>query len=113
MRSARWLRDVQYRVPVEKGTASAVLTGQPDRVTFIHQCRVGQDLGVAPVDGQRRDLERAATVRSYDRERQSAISMLADPRVRDAFDVTHADEKSQRRYGANSFGWSLLKNQIH
>lgn len=60
------------------------------------------------VDSQRRDMEQAASVRQYDRDRQSAISMLADPRVRDAFDVTHADEKTQRRYGANSFGWSLL-----
>ncbi|MFQ5731461.1 MAG: DUF1501 domain-containing protein, partial [Planctomycetaceae bacterium] len=29
-------------------------------------------------------------------------------KVRHAFDVTRADEKTQRRYGANSFGWSLL-----
>ncbi|MFQ5732702.1 MAG: DUF1501 domain-containing protein, partial [Planctomycetaceae bacterium] len=30
------------------------------------------------IDRQRRDLERAASVQQYDRERQSAISMLAD-----------------------------------
>ena len=33
---------------------------------------------------------------------------MADPKVRQAFDVTHADAKTQERYGANSFGWSLL-----
>ncbi|GAB4137872.1 MAG: DUF1501 domain-containing protein [Planctomycetaceae bacterium] len=60
------------------------------------------------IDRQRRDLERSATVQQYSRERQSAVSMLSDPQVRHAFDVTNADEKTQRRYGANSFGWSLL-----
>ena len=34
--------------------------------------------------------------------------MLADPKVRRAFDVTNADPQTQERYGANSFGWSLL-----
>lgn len=60
------------------------------------------------IDRQRAALERSAEHEKYDRERQSAISMLADRKVRDAFDVTNADETIQRRYGANSFGWSLL-----
>lgn len=60
------------------------------------------------VDAQLGRLERSAETQSYDRERQSAISMLANPKVRDAFDVTHADERVQERYGKNSFGWSLL-----
>ena len=34
--------------------------------------------------------------------------MLADPKVRRAFDVTNGDDKEQDRYGRNSFGWSLL-----
>jgi uncharacterized protein (DUF1501 family) len=37
-----------------------------------------------------------------------AISLLADPKVRWAIDVTRADERTQERYGRNSFGWSLL-----
>ena len=36
------------------------------------------------------------------------MCMRAGPSVREALDVTHADEKTQRRYGANSCGWSLL-----
>ena len=34
--------------------------------------------------------------------------MLTDPVVRKAFDVTNADPKTQEKYGANSFGWSIL-----
>jgi len=60
------------------------------------------------VDAQRRGLEEAAAVESFDRHRQAAISLLADPHVRQAFDVTNADDAVQERYGRNSFGWSLL-----
>jgi uncharacterized protein (DUF1501 family) len=60
------------------------------------------------VDTQRQSLERAATTQSFDAHRQSAIALLADPRVRRAFDVTRAEARTQERYGRNSFGWSLL-----
>ncbi|MBC8355152.1 MAG: DUF1501 domain-containing protein [Planctomycetes bacterium] len=60
------------------------------------------------IDQQREHLERSADVQSYDAQRQRVISMLADQKVRRAFDVTNADAKIQERYGANSFGWSLL-----
>lgn len=59
------------------------------------------------IDDQRKNLEESAT-RNYDHQRQAAVSLLADPRVREAFDVTRADEPTQTRYGKNSFGWSLL-----
>lgn len=60
------------------------------------------------LDHQRQALERSATVQGYDASRQSAISLLADGRVRRALDVTNADLRIQERYGRNSFGWSLL-----
>jgi hypothetical protein len=60
------------------------------------------------IDAQRRGLERAANVGSFDAFRQGAVAMLVDPRVRTAFDVTRAPEKVQERYGRNAFGWSLL-----
>ncbi|MDA1052497.1 MAG: DUF1501 domain-containing protein [Planctomycetota bacterium] len=63
---------------------------------------------LASIDEQRKQLERSADVQSYDAQRQRVISMLADQKVRQAFDVTNADAKTQERYGANSFGWSLL-----
>jgi hypothetical protein len=60
------------------------------------------------LDRQRRDLEDSAPVQQYDARQQSAISLLASPDVRHAFDVTQADDATQYRYGRNSFGWSLL-----
>jgi hypothetical protein len=62
------------------------------------------------IDQQRRNLQDSAT-ENYGHQRQAAISLLADPRVRQAFDVTQADDKTQERYGRNSFGWSLLMAQ--
>ena len=60
------------------------------------------------IDRQRHAFEQSAETQQYDRSRQSAISLLADKKIRRAFDVTKADAKTQQRYGANSFGWSLL-----
>jgi len=60
------------------------------------------------LEQQRQALERAATDQRFDNHRQAAISLLADPKVRRAFDVTKADARTQERYGKNSFGWSLL-----
>ena len=53
-------------------------------------------------------MENSAIASQYDKNRQSVISVLADAKVRHAFDVTKADEKIQERYGKNSYGWSLL-----
>jgi hypothetical protein len=63
---------------------------------------------LAEVDRQTSRLERSARVEKFDQDRQSAISLLADPKVRRAIDVTHAEDAVQARYGRNSFGWSLL-----
>lgn len=60
------------------------------------------------LDEQRLELEQSALVQRYDGHRESAISLLSAPSVRHAFDVTRADDKTQERYGRNSFGWSLL-----
>ncbi len=60
------------------------------------------------IDEQRRGLEQQASVAGYDRLTQSAISLMTDPKVRAALDVRKADPEQLRRYGDNSFGWSLL-----
>ena len=57
---------------------------------------------------QRRYLDRHAHVEDFDRYRQGVISLLSDPKIKHAFDVTNADAATQDRYGRNSFGWSLL-----
>ena len=63
---------------------------------------------LATLQKQREDLDEAASTGAFDRLRQNAISLLTDANVKRAFDVTTADEKTQERYGQNSFGWSLL-----
>ena len=60
------------------------------------------------LEQQQRFLDHHAQVQSFDRDRQGAISLLSDAKIRWAFDVTEADDKTQERYGKNSFGWSLL-----
>lgn len=60
------------------------------------------------LDRQRARLEQAAQVDSFDRFQQSAVSLLTEPRVRQAFDMSRADPKTLDRYGNNAFGWSLL-----
>jgi hypothetical protein len=62
----------------------------------------------AMLDQQRRDLEREASIESFDRHRQDAISLLTDTSVQRAFDVHNADPQTLDRYGRNAFGWSLL-----
>ncbi|MBL8820610.1 MAG: DUF1501 domain-containing protein [Planctomyces sp.] len=60
------------------------------------------------LDSQRKLLDQEAQLQNFDRYRQSAISLLVDPSVREALDVTNAPDLVQDRYGRNSFGWSLL-----
>lgn len=63
---------------------------------------------LSTIDAQRREWDSAAATASFDRYRQNALSLLTDPQVRSAFDVTQAPAEEQDRYGRNSFGWSLL-----
>ncbi len=63
---------------------------------------------LATLQRQRAALDRAAQTADFDRLRQRAISLLTDRTVTDALDVTHADDRTQERYGKNAFGWSLL-----
>src|SRR6185503_1664980 len=60
------------------------------------------------LDAQRRELHRGASVESFDRHRQAALSLLTDSQVQRAFDVESADARLLDRYGRNAFGWSLL-----
>jgi hypothetical protein len=60
------------------------------------------------IEGQQRDLEQLADAKKLGRHRQQAISVLADPKTSQAFDVEHADPKLLERYGKNKFGLSLL-----
>ncbi len=57
---------------------------------------------------QQETLERAAENETFDRHRQKAISLLADRKTQQAFNIDKADPKTLDRYGRNTFGWSLL-----
>ena len=50
-------------------------------------------------------LEETASLERY---RTRAVALLGDPKMRNLFDVTKADERTQTRYGRNTFGWSML-----
>lgn len=63
---------------------------------------------LAEIDSQRAALDTAARVAEFDRHRAAAVSLLTDPKTKQAFDVQSVDDKLQTRYGKNSFGWSLL-----
>ncbi|MCA9070756.1 MAG: DUF1501 domain-containing protein [Planctomycetaceae bacterium] len=60
------------------------------------------------IEQQQRHLDQAATTKSFGRLRDGAVSILNDPKVRYAFDVTNENDNEQERYGKNSYGWSLL-----
>lgn len=60
------------------------------------------------LEQQRAWLDASADDRSFDRYRGMATSLLLDPSVSAAFDISRADAGLRERYGENSFGWSLL-----
>lgn len=75
----------------------------------LDQSRFNRRLGLLQhVDNERAGLDQAAMVESFDRDRQNAINLLTDRKVRNAFDVVNAPASEQDRYGRHSFGWSLL-----
>jgi len=57
---------------------------------------------------QQLNLASYAETQSFDRFRQSAISLLTERSIQSAMDVTRAEDSELDRYGRNSFGWSLL-----
>ena len=63
---------------------------------------------LSEIDRQRTALERSAAVTDLNRSRQRAVSLLADPATRDAFDVRKCDPEVIERYGHNKFGLSML-----
>ena len=63
---------------------------------------------LSQIDEQRHGWDRHGETQQFDRHRQTALSLLTDPRVRKAFDIGQAKPEVLDRYGRNSFGWSLL-----
>jgi len=77
--------------------------------TGIDMGRLTGRLGLlGQLDAQCQHIDQAASIGAYDRQRSAVASLLTAPQVREAFDVTQADDATQDRYGRHSFGWSLL-----
>ncbi len=78
-------------------------------VPELTQARLGGRMSLLhQIEYQQHSLEQTALEERFDRQRQAAVSLLSDSKVRQAFDVTRADSGTLDRYGRNSFGWSLL-----
>ncbi len=54
------------------------------------------------------DLERSASVQSYDRYQQQAINLIAGGQARKAFDLSLEPDSVRERYGRNKQGQSVL-----
>ncbi|MEX2112799.1 MAG: DUF1501 domain-containing protein [Pirellulales bacterium] len=75
----------------------------------LDSSRFGDRLALLNSIGRQAErLERAAENEDFDRYRQSAVSLLADPKTQQAFRIDNADPKVLDRYGRNTFGWSCL-----
>ncbi|MEZ6130488.1 MAG: DUF1501 domain-containing protein [Planctomycetaceae bacterium] len=53
-------------------------------------------------------LQKLEEVEPFSRYRERAIAMLGDDRLKKLFDIHSAPADELRRYGKNTFGWSLL-----
>jgi hypothetical protein len=63
---------------------------------------------LAEVDRQRRSLEAAAAVRSFDDYHEKALSLVTSPAARRAFDLAREPDRARDRYGPSAFGQGLL-----
>jgi hypothetical protein len=63
---------------------------------------------VRVIQSQQRGLDQVHETAAHDQFRTAAVNLLTHAKTQWAFDVTRADQKTQDRYGRNSFGWSLL-----
>ena len=101
-----------YQLPKQKPKSVTPTVFQAPNLKLPASMAAGRFEGrlqlLQTIDGQRRALEDSAQVSGYDRQRQSAISLLSSGAVRRAIDVTKVDDQTQDRYGRNSFGWALL-----
>lgn len=78
----------------------------PDGLSFDRLQRRLQLLG--EVEEQLTTIRAQTPMQRFDQYRGAAVSLAADPQIRQVVDVHVADSKTQDRYGRNYFGWSLL-----
>ncbi len=103
--------DFAYRRRTEKKVTDdsrfqAPVLSLPEGLTDARLSRRSEML--AAIDRQRADLAGHPSTKHLQKFQSSAVSLLTDSRVRHAFDVVNADDKTATRYGRNLFGWTLL-----
>ncbi len=81
-------------IPAAEGAAAGRLEGRKELL--------------AAVDGRRQALERVASVRSLDACYDKALSLVASPAARRAFDLTRESDRVRHCYGDSPFGQGLL-----
>ncbi len=93
--------------PVENDWTFRPLNLQlPDTVDYA---RFQDRLGLRNIlEKQAAHLEENVSVEGMNRYRDMAVSLLADPKTKAAFDINTADAATREKYGENAFGWSLL-----
>lgn len=96
-RGAETTPNMQFRTP-----ALSLPAGMSDR-----QFNDRLDL-LQAFDQQRLALQKLNELEPFERYRERAISMLGNGQLNQMFDIHSADPEQLRRYGKNTFGWSLL-----
>lgn len=90
----------------DKSRFQAPVLTLPEGLTNSRLSRRAEIL--AELDRQRASLANHPGTQRLQKFRDAAVSLLTDAKVRHAFDVVDADEKTADRYGRNLFGWTLL-----
>ena len=92
-----------YDQPLEFHAPALTLQGDvtPDRLTSRHQL-------MQTVDQARREFEQHASIRSWNRQQQRALSLLLASRTTQAFEVDREPAAIRERYGETVNGMSLL-----
>jgi hypothetical protein len=92
-------------VPIyNTGQGAGALAITPEGVLTLHRrTSLLRELDVLP-----RRVEDTGIMSSLDAFHRQAVTMLASPRTREAFDLTRETEATRRRYGETHWGESLL-----
>ncbi|MGZ0172248.1 MAG: DUF1501 domain-containing protein [Planctomycetales bacterium] len=103
--------DFAYRRRTEKKVTDtsrfqAPVLSLPEGLTHARLSRRAEML--VELERQRVGLAGHPGTQHLQKFQDAAVSLLTDPKVKHAFDVVNADEKTATRYGRNLFGWTLL-----
>jgi len=89
--------ELDFRVQGCDAYADLTLNRTMQRVSLLDQ-----------FDTARRDLDRARSVRSYERVRDRAVDLVTSEKMRSAFDIRRESPALRDRYGRHLFGQSAL-----